>query len=40
MAKGDIELKLFHSMVKYNDFFDDSFAAPGLSGILIDLMGG
>ena len=35
MVKGGAELKLFHSMIKYNDLFVD----PNLSGNVIAFMG-
>ena len=35
IVKGDVELKLFHYMLKYNNLF----VAPNLSGNLIALMG-
>ena len=35
MVKGDAELKLFDSMLKYNDLF----VAPNLSGNVIPFMG-
>ena len=35
MVKGDAELKLFHSMLKYNDLF----VATNLSGNVVALMG-
>ena len=35
MLKGDAKLKLFHSMVKYNDLF----VAPNLSGDVIAFIG-
>ena len=35
MVKGDAELKIFHSMLKYNDFF----VAQNLSGNVITFMG-
>ena len=35
MVKGDAELKIFHSMLKYNDLF----VAPNLSGNLIAFRG-
>ena len=36
MVKGDAELKIFHSMLKYNDLF----VAQNLSGNVITFMGG
>ena len=36
MVKGDAELKLFHSMVKYNDLF----VPQNISGNVIAFMGG
>ena len=35
MGKGDAELKIFHSMSKYNSFF----VAQNLSGNVIDFIG-
>ena len=35
MVKRDTELKLFHSMIKYNDLF----IAPGINGSVITFMG-
>ena len=35
MVKGDTELKLFHSMLKYNELF----VAPNLSRYVIAFMG-
>ena len=35
MVKGDAKLKLFHSMLKYNDLF----VSPNLSGNVIAFMG-
>ena len=36
MVKGDAELKILHSILKYNDFF----VAQNLSGNVINFMGG
>ena len=36
MIKGDTELKIFHSMLKYNNFF----VAQNISGNVIAIMGG
>ena len=35
MVKGGAELKIFHSMLKYNDLF----VAQNISGNVIDFMG-
>ena len=35
MVKCDTELKLFHSMFKYDDLFNYFFVAPDLSCIVI-----
>ena len=35
IVKGDVELKIFHSMLKYNDFF----VAQNLSGNVISFVG-